>query len=824
MGVKAMTQRHDTQQNRAWYSVSRLVRNRTVHGAGRLAVVVALLLPWGFVAGTPAASASGEASVPALSRGLVEGWAQRAGGAAAEASARWGGGFGVRPHTYQPVRSVAAGDGPTAVAVDQATHTVYVGNGNDNTVSVINAATCNAHVSSGCDQVPASVAVGEGPVFDAVNQVTDTIYVVALGSNTVSVIDGATCNASVTTGCSKPPVTVTVGDGPDGIAIDPATDTIYVANSGPGGDGTGDTVSVISGATCDGQVTSGCGRTPPTITVGLAPTVPAFNPVTRTLYVPDGNPGAEGLISVVNTKTCNAGVTSGCGQTPPTVSVGFNTFPAAVAVDPATNTAYATAFGPSLGSVYVIDGRRCDATVTSGCGQSPPTVTVGSGPTDVVVNPRTHDVLVVNQEDSTVSVIDGTRCNAFRTSGCDQHAPVATTGFSPGSFLDVDLATDTVYVAVAANVSVLDGAACTLTHQAGCRHAVPTTTVGNAPQGTAVNPLTDTVYVGDRDDNRLSVINGATCNAHVSFGCDQAWPTVATGPTPEAVAIDEKTGTVYTANTDPDNDYLGSTVSVIDGNTCNAHDHAGCGAAPATVEVGNGPATLAINEVTHTIYVANKVDGTVSVIDITHCHAGDTSGCAAAPQTITVGTSPQGVAIDEATDTVYVSNFGDADVSVIDGATCNATVTTGCAQTPVTVPAGNGARGEAFDPETRTLYVENTTDATVSVISTAVCNASTTLDCNRISPVMTTGGDPFRGVALDKVNHTLFLGSAAQSAVDAFDVSTCNAEVVSGCNQTADAIPTGGWPTFVAVNPLTGTVYAPDNVDGQVSYFSANTH
>ena len=48
-------------------------------------------------------------------------------------------------------------------------------------------------------------------------------------------INGATCNASVTTGCDQVPEEITLGNDPDdgvgpgGVAIDEATDTIYVA-------------------------------------------------------------------------------------------------------------------------------------------------------------------------------------------------------------------------------------------------------------------------------------------------------------------------------------------------------------------------------------------------------------------------------------------------------------------------------------------------------------------------------------------------------------------------------------------------------------------
>jgi DNA-binding beta-propeller fold protein YncE len=81
----------------------------------------------------------------------------------------------------------------------------------------------------------------------AIDQATDTIYVPNGGLNgsgdTVSVIDGATCNAQVTSGCDQTPPTITVGETPDDVAFDPATDTLYTTNL------SGDTVSVMLPAT-----------------------------------------------------------------------------------------------------------------------------------------------------------------------------------------------------------------------------------------------------------------------------------------------------------------------------------------------------------------------------------------------------------------------------------------------------------------------------------------------------------------------------------------------------------------------------------------------
>jgi YVTN family beta-propeller protein len=110
--------------------------------------------------------------------------------------------------------------------VDPRTHTIYVANGDDDTVSVINGRTST---------VTATVAVGHGPVEVAVHPKTDTIYVTNNGSivapsNTVSVISGRTNTVTAT---------LTVGSDPEGVAASSKTNTAYVANSGDG------TVSVL---------------------------------------------------------------------------------------------------------------------------------------------------------------------------------------------------------------------------------------------------------------------------------------------------------------------------------------------------------------------------------------------------------------------------------------------------------------------------------------------------------------------------------------------------------------------------------------------------
>ena len=79
-------------------------------------------------------------------------------------------------------RTVNVGVNPQNTVLDQATHTLYAlsdpENNTDGSVSVLNASTCNALRVSGCVSTTPSVQVGNGPVAIAVDQATDTIYVV----------------------------------------------------------------------------------------------------------------------------------------------------------------------------------------------------------------------------------------------------------------------------------------------------------------------------------------------------------------------------------------------------------------------------------------------------------------------------------------------------------------------------------------------------------------------------------------------------------------------------------------------------------------------
>ena len=106
----------------------------------------------------------------------------------------------------------------------------------------------------------------------------------------------------------------------------------------------------------------------------------------------------------------------------------------------------------------MINGTICNGTNTSGCGQMPTKVRVGFGAVGITVDASTHFVYVTNIEDTSVSVINGSTCNGSNTSGCGKIPPKVAVGLTPFTRA-VDQAVATVYVGNGDNtVSVIPAA------------------------------------------------------------------------------------------------------------------------------------------------------------------------------------------------------------------------------------------------------------------------------------------------------------------------------------------------------------------------------
>jgi DNA-binding beta-propeller fold protein YncE len=167
----------------------------------------------------------------------------------------------------------------------------------------------------------------------------------------------------------------------------------------------------------------------------------------------------------------------------------------------------------------------------------------------------------------------------------------------------------------------------------------------------------------------------------------------------------------------------GTKVAVINAATCNAARTAGCGQTPAVVSVGTGTAVLAVSAATNTIYAPNSGSSfsgdTMSVINGATCDGTDTAGCTGPFPAMAAGRSPLLAQADTSTGIIYVTDFSSAAVSILDGSRCNASLTSGCGAPPREQPVGSQPFGLAINPDTSTVYVDDTFQAgSISILST----------------------------------------------------------------------------------------------------------
>ncbi|MFE5541229.1 beta-propeller fold lactonase family protein [Streptomyces sp. NPDC056492] len=207
--------------------------------------------------------------------------------------------------------------------------------------------------------------------------------------------------------------------------------------------------------------------------------------------------------------------------------------------------------------------------------------------------------------------------------------------------------------------------------------------VGDNPVGVAVSPDGTRAYVTNTISNNMTVITADTIPPSVIA-------TVHVGTRPQDVAIAPNGTRAYVAN------LLDGTVAVVDTTTNTLLD---------SIPVGQLPQGVAVSPDGARVYVTNFGDGTVSVID---------TATAAVRFTIPIGndTSPADVAVSRDGTRAYVADFGSDEVTVID-------TTANPPAVIATVPVGEEPLGVAVTPDGAHVYVTNSMDNTVSVIDTA---------------------------------------------------------------------------------------------------------
>lgn len=735
--------------------------------------------------------------------------------------------------------STPTGAGPAEVAIDPATHTLYVTNGyNDNgpnaggnTLSVIDTRRCQAQDLSHCRGPWPTITVGNLPSSVAVDVASDTVYVTNNGDNTVSVFNGATCNALNTSGCGQKPATVPVGLQPIGLAIDDANHTVYVPDS-DNGSGVSTSVSMLNSATCNASDLAGCPSTaPPTVDVGSPPFDAVVDELTHTVYV-----GTLAATSVFDANTCNATVQSGCG-TIGTLNGDSFSGPNGFGIDDANDTLYTANYDNTISAW---DMQDCNASDLAGCATAtagtvmPFPYTTNEHALYVAVDAPLHSVYVTYQFDGALIVFDANRCDASDLAGCATLTPSASsTGDEPEGVV-LDPQTQTLYAAntADANVSVIDATRCNAQVTYGCRQDPPVVPVA-AGSGIAAAPAVNTAYVVPAAGNVLSMINTRVCNSHATGGCGQTPPQVTAGENPISVAVDALTHTVYVANFGPLTPGVPGTVSVINSSTCNATASGGCASVRTLQVPGGNPDGIEVDAATDTIYVATTTDSgpnLLSVFNGATCNATTAAGCNQIPATLAVGdsggafaSSTLNIAVNEVTNTIYATNdavvgddvAGDS-IYVINGATCDATRHSGCGQTPQTITGTPVPWGVAVDEATDTVYVANWENegapGTVSVINGATCNGSNISGCGQTPQTVAAGFGDIH-LAIDPTTNAVYTTNVLDASLSVINGALCNGLVSLGCNLVPPKLAAGDYPSTIAVDPAVATAYV-ETIEG----------
>jgi len=273
-----------------------------------------------------------------------------------------------------------------------------------------------------------TVAVGGQPLGVASNPATHKVYIANNQANGVAVLWDTTNQVGPT---------ISVDSSPRGVAVNGETNRIYVSNSSSG------SVSVIAGAT--DEVIH-------TVTVHASPHGVAVNPVTNRIYVANY---VSGILCVID------------GVTHSVQDISLSSGPWWVAANPVTNRVYATF--PDSNSVSVIDGQT---------GTWLKDVSVCAYPLGIAVNDATNRIYVACAGSDQLSVIEGS------TDTWSKNIPA---GINPYG-VAVNRNTNRIYVAEnqGAAVDVFDGE----TDQ-----QLWTVQVGGLPWGLTVNEALNRVYV-----------------------------------------------------------------------------------------------------------------------------------------------------------------------------------------------------------------------------------------------------------------------------------------------------------------------------------------
>jgi YVTN family beta-propeller protein len=228
----------------------------------------------------------------------------------------------------------------------------------------------------------------------------------------------------------------------------------------------------------------------------------------------------------------------------------------------------------------------------------------------------------------------------------------------------------------------------------------------------------------------VAVLAGTALTASPATGAT-ATTGIPLGTQGYGVAVDTARYYVYTANSN-------NTLSVIRP-----------GISVQQVPARNGAYAVAVDDMTGTVYVANRYDNSVSVFN--HGPSGVTETAR-----IPVGLQPYGVAVDSISHTVYVANLNSKTVSVINGTTNAVTHT---------IPVTGGPWAVAVDSSVHTAFVATSHPQNPSTDGGSLRVITQTANGPAVTDSVQVGIRP-RGVAVDTNTHSAYVASEGSNWAD----------------------------------------------------------
>jgi YVTN family beta-propeller protein len=300
---------------------------------------------------------------------------------------------------------------------------------------------------------------------------------------------------------------------------------------------------------------------------------------------------------------------------------------------------------------------------------------------------------------------------------------------------------------------------------------------------TAFSPSTHKAYTVDSEEDSVIVTDDASNSIH----------TVKVGAAPVSIGVNSINGLVYVANAGD------GTVSVIDGKTDAVIATLPIGAHPYSIAVDSArgkvyvtrtysddlmeidgatnavtgikagsPDLIAIDPRSHSIYLLGYEGGNLTILD----------GKTHEPAKNSVGMHAWGMALNGETGALYVAKTGDAGVAVVDSPLANSRL----------IPTGRIPCAVGINSRTNTIYAVNYEDDSVSVIDGKSSHAIATL---------TVGKRP-QAIAVDTIHNLVYVANTQGKSVTVIDGAN---------NKTLASIPAGNAPYALAIDAVAGKLH-----------------